>query len=139
LKDDDAGDVAARPIEAGHDAVFNWLVAHEPNNWGRGARRSNCPYGRRGIADRNNDGDLASHKVGDESRQPIVLGIGITVVFDRDVAAFNEAMRTERPVEHRQDQRIGCGRAARANRSLVPPAAAPARPAAMPPRRREQR
>jgi len=76
------------------------------------ARRSNCPYGRRGIADRNNDGDPASHKVGDESRQPIVLGIGITV-FDRDVAAFNESLRTERPVEHRQDQRIGCGRAAR--------------------------
>jgi hypothetical protein len=111
LIDDDACNVASRPIDADRDSLPNsCIVPDETHDWHRGARRLNCTYDRGAIADCNNDGHPPPDQIGDQSGQPIKLGIEITVL-DRDVLAFNETLRIQRSMEHGQHKRIRGGRA----------------------------
>jgi hypothetical protein len=82
-----ASDVAARPVEAGDEAQFDWIAATEENDGNGGG----CGLGyqrRTGITGDN--GDLTANEVGRHGPQSIVLAFA-PAIFDRNVPAFNVA------------------------------------------------
>jgi hypothetical protein len=81
-----AGDIAARPIQAGDKARRNWVIADEEHNRnGRACRL--CSKCRRHAARGNNDDRLATNKIGGQRRQSIILTLR-PAEFDGDIAAF---------------------------------------------------
>jgi hypothetical protein len=82
----DAGDVTARPVEAGDQPERDRVAAdheHDRNRRGRRFGRAD----RRGAGGRDDGGDPPVDQIGRQCRQPIVLAVRVAV-FDRHVAAF---------------------------------------------------
>ena len=84
-----AGGIAARPVDASHEAIADWIRAdNEEDRNGRGRLlrrpRRHCAPGR------DDQGDLTVHQVGCQVRKPRKLTVR-PAVLDRDVPAFNIA------------------------------------------------
>jgi len=84
----DAGDVAARPIEAGHEAHLDRVAGGVENNWNR-RRRCPCRECRR-AARCGDGGHLAAHQIGRQFRKPIRI-ILARAELDRQIATFEIA------------------------------------------------
>src|SRR5262249_4231544 len=83
--------VASRPIEAGDETEFDWVVAYVEDDWGpiaRGDRGARC----KGIGAGDDDRRLSSDKIGSQQGEPVILSLGIAIVdcyvFAFDVARF---------------------------------------------------
>jgi hypothetical protein len=82
-----AGEIAARPVEAAHQAKVDRVESgceHDRNS--RGGRLGR--EGGRAIG--GDDVDLAAHQLRRQRRQPIVVVLGPTV-FDRDITTLDIA------------------------------------------------
>jgi hypothetical protein len=97
-----AGDVAGRTAEAWNQPHPDRVASdREHNRNGRGRRL--CRQRRRGAADRRDQSNLSADQIGRERRQPLVIALR-PAVFDRDVAALDEAHPTEALVECGHDE-----------------------------------
>ena len=130
----DPGDVAARPIEAGDEALLNRVSAGLEDNGNRRSRRFGGKCRQRTA--RSNDGDLPPHQVGRQIRHPSEV-IFRKAVFNCNVATLGEACfaQTLRNPATKVSVVSRCPR--KRNQPPASPAAAPLpRPATPPPRRR---
>jgi hypothetical protein len=85
----DAGDIAARPIEAGNKAKHHRIGADAgEDNWNRCGRRFRGK--RRGRRPRKYRRDWPRNQIAGESWQSIVPPLGPSI-FDRHIAAFDAA------------------------------------------------
>src|SRR5262245_40111928 len=80
------GRIAAGAVEAGDKTACHWVDARQEHNWNRRACRF-CRHRRRGIPD--NHGHLPLQKLGDQSRQPVVLAAGPSI-FNGHVLTLDE-------------------------------------------------
>jgi hypothetical protein len=85
----DAGQVAARPVEAWNETVLDWIVAAAEHN---GDCRGGClgRQCRRGAAAGHDDHHLALHEIGGHRREQIGMAIG-PAILDRKVSAIDIA------------------------------------------------
>jgi hypothetical protein len=85
----DARDVAARPVEAGHETKLNRVAAAGENDW---YRRGDRLGRQRRTAIRQDRGDLTADEIGGQSGQSIGLLLGPAIfhrhVLTLDVACF---------------------------------------------------
>src|SRR6516165_5338498 len=85
----DAGDIAARPVEAGDHARLQDDIAAQENDWnGCGGGGGRFHHGR--AAGRSDHGDAAVEQISHQSRQSIVAAFR-PAVFDEYVATLNIA------------------------------------------------
>ena len=134
-----AGDVTARPIEAGDEPVLDRIRADlEHDRYGRG-RRLCCD--RRIDRAGDDDGHTPAHEVGRQCRQPVTVAVGPGVVDD-DVSTLDEA-RFAQTLAERSHERPGAVRRSiphepdhRGRRLLRASAAAANQAKTRPPRRR---
>src|SRR5262245_40561857 len=80
------GRIAAGAVEAGDKTACHWVAARQEHNWNRRGCRF-CRHRRRGIPD--NHGHLPLQKLGDQSRQPVVLAAGPSI-FNGHVLTLDE-------------------------------------------------
>jgi hypothetical protein len=83
-----AGDVAIRPIEAGHQAERDWVTGRIEDDRNDSGRSLGCEG--RGCASRGDHDHLSAHQIGRHPRQSIVLALRPTV-FDLDVMVLDVA------------------------------------------------
>src|SRR5262249_51444996 len=83
-----AGDVAARPINAGDKTYFDWVRAKAEDNWDY----CGCRFGGecRRRAPHDDHSYTSAYKFGGEFRQTVGLVVG-RAVFDRQVLALDKA------------------------------------------------
>ena len=83
-----AGDVAARPVEAGDEAAADRVAADREDD----RNRCGCGLGRqrRSVPLRDDHGHLPANQFGRQRRQPIELTLR-PAVFDRDVLALDDS------------------------------------------------
>jgi hypothetical protein len=106
----DAGDVAARPIEAGNKTKLDRVSANAKNDRNR---RGRC-FGRKWhcrAARRGDDGHPAADQIGRQFRQPIDF-IVRQAVFDRHVLALNIANFAQALTERSHHGRVPLRRCA---------------------------
>jgi hypothetical protein len=96
-------DIAARPIDAGHEAGFDWIAAiHEHDRCNRGCRFC-CQCGDV-TTERCDDTDMPPNQIGRERRQPVRLAFG-PAIFDGHVLALDKASFLQAPTERVHMQR----------------------------------
>ena len=134
----DAGDVAARPVEAGDEAELDRIAAGLEHDRNRRGRRLGREAGS-GAAGGGDHGNRPADQFGGQRRQPIVLALR-PAVFDRDVLALGIAGFAQAFAECRQIGRHAggaplsrnpitgiagcCARAASGHAAAAPPRAA---------------
>src|SRR5262245_53336887 len=92
-----SGDIAARPVEARHVALLDWVAARREHNRNGLGRRHGSQHG--SAASRRGDhSDLAADQIRRKRRQSIVL-IFCKTGFDCDVAAIDIAGFTQTTAE----------------------------------------
>ncbi len=95
------GYVAARPVETGHDAVFDWIITGGEDDRNRGSRLF-CRNGRADAAGRSDQGHPTANEVDCELRKAVVLTF-CPPILDSDVLTFAVAAFPEAAVERRDD------------------------------------
>ena len=129
----DAGDVAARSVEAGDEARLHRIAGGHHNDGNCGGPGFGC--GGWNVAERSNHPNAQADKIGHQHRQPIML-IVRPAILDCDVLALDETSLVQALAERsNKGAEPACRR--EGTRPPASPAAARAPPAATsPPRRR---
>jgi hypothetical protein len=100
-----AGDVAARPAEAGHQACSDRIEAGGENDWNR---RRRCLDSRYRNAVRHDHVHLAADEFCRHPRNPVILIVG-PAILDGDVLALDESGLVQ-ALPERTDKVRGAGR-----------------------------
>src|SRR5215468_1551080 len=96
-------------MQVGDEAAFDWISADEDDGYGR-RRKLGC-QGRGFATHCDDDSDPPPYEVSGESREPVVLTVGPTII-GLEMMPLGEAQLTQTAPDRCDEWRVGDGRAA---------------------------